>query len=241
MQRVDARSRTVASPDREGRAVSDARRILCYGDSLTWGWVPVEEANPTWRYPREQRWTGALQSALGDGFEVIEDGVSARTTNVDDPLDPRLNGARYLPTALAAHSPLDLVVLLLGTNDTKAQFGRSSYEIATGLAELVGQVLTSPGGVGTTYPTPRVLIVSPPPLAPMPHPWFAGMFEGAHEKSRELPAHYAALASFVGVGYFEAGQVISTDGCDGIHLTASSNVELGTALADKVRSMLSSP
>ena len=221
--------------------MTDSKRILCFGDSLTWGWVPVEEANPTWRYEREQRWTGALQAALGDGFEVIEDGVSARTTNVDDPLDGRLKGSASLPTALAAHSPLDLVVILLGTNDTKAQFDRTPYQIATGVAELVGQVLTSPGGVGTTYPTPRVLVVAPPPLAPMPHPWFAGMFEGAHEKSRALPEHYAALASFLGVGFFDAGQVISTDGCDGIHLTASSNVELGTAVADKVLAMLASP
>ena len=70
------------------------QRILCFGDSLTWGWVPVADGMPTERFPREVRWTGVLAEQLGDGHLVIEEGLSARTTNLDDPVDPRLNGAR---------------------------------------------------------------------------------------------------------------------------------------------------
>ena len=73
------------------------KTILCFGDSLTWGWVPTMSVVPTTRYDRKVRWTGVLQQALGEGYVVVEEGLSGRTTNVDDPIDPRLNGATYLP------------------------------------------------------------------------------------------------------------------------------------------------
>jgi lysophospholipase L1-like esterase len=214
--------------------MADKRSIMCFGDSLTWGWIPVNESAPTFRYPFEQRWTGAMAIKLGEGYHLIEEGLSARTTSLDDPNDPRLNGSAYLPTALASHLPLDLVIVLLGTNDTKSYFNRTPYEIANGVGKLAGQILTSAGGVGTPYPAPKVLIVAPPPLAPMPDPWFEGMFHGGYEKSKELAKHYKALAAFLKVEFFDAGQIISTDGVDGIHFSADTNIKLGHALADKV-------
>jgi len=96
------------------------KRLLCFGDSLTWGWVPVPEMSPTTRFPYDERWTGVLAKALDKDYEVIEEGLSARTTSIDDPVDPRLNGSAYLPSALASHLPLDLVIIMLGTNDTKS-------------------------------------------------------------------------------------------------------------------------
>ena len=130
--------------------MAEKRSILCFGDSLTWGWIPVKESAPTLRYPYEQRWTGAMAAKLGEGYHIIEEGLSARTTSLDDPNDPRLNGSAYLPSALASHLPLDLVILMLGTNDTKSFFHRTPYEIANGMGKLVGQVLTSAGGGATT-------------------------------------------------------------------------------------------
>jgi len=144
--------------------MSENKSILCFGDSLTWGWIPVLEGAPTYRYSYKQRWTGVMAGQLGDGYHVIEEGLSARTTMLDDPTDPRLNGSAYLPSALASHLPLDLVILMLGTNDTKSFFHRTPYEVALGMSKLVGQVLTSAGGVGTPYPAPKVLGVAP--LAP---------------------------------------------------------------------------
>ena len=214
------------------------KRVLCFGDSLTWGWVPVADGMPTDRYPREQRWTGVLAEGLGRGFEVIEDGLSARTTNIDDPTDPRLNGSKYLPSSLAAHLPLDLVILMLGTNDTKAYFHRTPLDIALGMSVLVTQVLTSAGGVGTAYPAPQVLVVSPPPLPPMPHPWFQLIFEGSQEKSAQLAEVYRAMTSFVKVPFFDAGSAISTDGVDGLHFTGQNNRDLGAALSEQVTRLL---
>lgn len=213
--------------------------ILCFGDSLTWGWIPVEEGSPTRRYRFEERWTGVMAEALGTGHHVIEEGLSARTTSADDPNDDRLNGSAYLPAAIASHLPLDLVVIMLGTNDTKPFFNRTPYDIAYGMARLVGQVLSSAGGVGTPYPAPRCLVVAPPPLTPMPHPYFQGMFGGAHEKSTQLGAQYRAMADFLKVDFLDAGEVITTDGCDGIHFTAENNRDLGRAIAGKVAAILS--
>jgi len=214
------------------------KRILCFGDSLTWGWMPIREVVPTTRYPFEQRWTGVLAAQLGGDFEIIEEGLSGRTTDLDDPSDPRLNGSAYLPAALATHLPLDLVILQLGTNDTKTYFRRSAYEIAFGMSKLLVQVGTSTGGVGTGYPAPRALVIAPPPLGNMTDPWLQVTFEGAQAKSRELASHYAALADFFKVDFLNAGEFLTTDGVDGIHLTPQNNTALGTAIAAKVKAIL---
>ena len=215
------------------------KRIMCFGDSLTWGWVPVAEGVPTTRYPADVRWTGILQAELGKGFVIIEEGLSARTTMLNDPTDPRLDGSAYLPSALASHLPLDLVILMLGTNDTKAYFHRTPFEIAAGMSKLVGQVLGCAGGVGTIYPAPQVLIVAPPPLTPMPHAYFQSLFGGAHKKSAEFGRLYGDLADFMKVHFLDAGRVISTDGVDGIHFTEQNNADLGMAIAKKVKGILS--
>lgn len=209
-------------------------RIMCFGDSLTWGWVPVAGAAPSYRYTPEQRWTGVLANELGGDFEIVEEGLSARAAG-GDPTDPRLDAARYLPAALASHFPLDLVILMLGTNDTKDYLHRGPRDIGVAVSVLAGQVLTSAGGVGTTYPAPQLLLVSPPPVADLADPWFTEIFAGAHEKSLELPRIYRALAAFTGSHFFDAGSVISTDGVDGVHFTADNNRDLGVALATEVR------
>jgi lysophospholipase L1-like esterase len=215
---------------KEGSSMGEVKRIMCFGDSLTWGWVPTIEGAPTSRYPFEERWGGAMAIELGEGYEVLEEGLSARTTNLDDPIDPRLNGSKHLPTALASHFPLDLVIVMLGTNDTKSFLNRSPYEIANGLSQLLVQILTSAGGVGTIYPAPKALIITPPPLAEIPHPWFQGMFEGGHEKSKQLASQYEALSSFFGVEVLNAADHIATDGihCGNQHHAWQSNRQQGS-------------
>lgn len=218
--------------------MAEKKRILCFGDSLTWGWVPIEEGVPTTRYPFEQRWTGAMAKDLGDRFEIIEEGLNARTTNADDPTDPRLNGSDYLPTALASHLPLDLVILMLGTNDCKAFFNRPTIEIANGISLLLKQIKTSAGGVGSIYPAPKVLLMSPPALGNIPNPWLNAVFVGGHEKVKALPALYESVASFMKCHFMRAGDYVITEGVDGIHLTAENNKALGRAVAKKVGEIL---
>lgn len=215
------------------------RTVLCYGDSLTWGWVPRDPVAPTTRYDPAERWPGVLGAALGGDVSIIEEALNARTTNVDDPLDPRLNGSTHLPTILASHYPLDVVVLMLGSNDTKQVFGRSGFDIAVGMARLVGQVAASRGGFGTTYPAPKVLVVAPPPVAEhMPDPWLTLQFAGARAKFPAMREAYAALAATNRIGFFDAGTVITEVGLDGLHLTAENNRALGEALAEPVQRLL---
>jgi lysophospholipase L1-like esterase len=136
-----------------------------------------------------------------------------------------------LPSAIASHLPLDLVIVMLGTNDTKSFFQRTPYDIANGMAKLVGQILTSAGGVGTPYPAPKALVIAPPPLKPMPHPFFQGMFEGGHEKTLALAGQYRAMADFMKVDFLNAGDFAATDGCDGIHFVTENNHDLGNVVA----------
>jgi lysophospholipase L1-like esterase len=214
-------------------------RIMCYGDSLTWGWAPTLEGVPVQRYARHERWTGVLAAKMGPDFEIVEEGLSGRTTNLDDPTDPRLNGATYLPSALASHLPLDLVVLMLGTNDTKIYFNRSPFDIAAGMSTLVGQIAYSAGGIGTSYPAPKVFLVAPPPLANMPNAWFSELFRGAREKTIELAVQYSALSKFLRIPFMDAGEIITTGGVDGIHFSKANNADFGSALAAKIQSILS--
>lgn len=218
------------------------RRVLVYGDSLTFGSVPVEWVIPTTRYPRHQRWPGILGEQLGPGFEVIEEGLGGRTTDVDDPLDPtRLNGATHLPAILASHLPLDLVVIMLGTNDLKHYFDREPEDIALGIGRLVDVCQKSDRVVGLEYAAPRVLVVAPPPLAEITNPWAVRLFAGGAEKSRRLGEVMRDMTSFWGVPMLDAAHIITTDGVDGIHFTKDNNAALGKAVAVVVAELLGQP
>ncbi|MEM9223067.1 MAG: SGNH/GDSL hydrolase family protein [Pseudomonadota bacterium] len=219
---------------------TDTKNILVFGDSLTWGWKPVEPIVPTVRHDVDDRWTSALSEALGDGYELVVEGLSGRTTNIEDPNDPKLNGSDYLPAAMASHEPLDLVIIMLGTNDTKTYLKRTPFEIGLGMGELINIVHESPYWDWTDYPSPEILVISPPPLADKIDPLAAGIFEGSKEKTLALPAVYESIATAAGEHFFDASTVIGADGIgvDGIHFTADANRALGTAVAEKVKEIL---
>jgi lysophospholipase L1-like esterase len=228
-------------------ALADAapKRVLVFGDSNSWGWVPKEGVIPSERYPEDQRWPNVMQAALGEEYEVVVDALSGRTTDVADPSFPQLDGAgldgdAYLPAAIAAHLPLDLVVVMLGTNDTKAMFRRSPFRIALGAGMLVDAVQRSVdmfGGGWYTYPAPDVLLVCPPPLGKL-----AGLtaeaFAGGEERSRGMPEAYRRIAEAAGAAFFDAGTAIQTDGVDGVHFTAATQRKLGEAMAGQVKAAL---
>jgi lysophospholipase L1-like esterase len=204
--------------------------------------VPVATGFPTTRHAARERWPGVARAALGDGYEIVEEGLSGRTTDLADPTVPEIGGAgldgsAYLPAAIASHLPLDLVVIMLGTNDLKASFDRSPEEIAQGLRKLVGIAQSMKNAAWTEYPAPRVLVVAPPALAPT-EKFPAGVFAGGIDKSRRLALRYAAIAREAGVEFLDAGAVTPTDGVDGLHLSAEAHRKLGLAIARKVKEML---
>jgi lysophospholipase L1-like esterase len=214
------------------------KRVLVFGDSNSWGWVPKGDILPSERYPEDQRWPSVMQAALGDGYEVVVDALSGRTTDAADPSFPQLDGAgldgdAYLPAAIAAHLPLDLVVVMLGTNDTKAMFRRSPFRIALGAGMLVDAVQRSGdmfGGGWYTYPAPEVLLVCPPPLGKLTGV-LTEVFAGGEERSRGMPDAYRRVAEAAGAAFFDAGTAIQTDGVDGVHFTAATQRKLGEAMA----------
>jgi lysophospholipase L1-like esterase len=221
------------------------KRILVFGDSNSWGWIPQATGVPSERYPPEQQWPKVMQGLLGNDYEVVVDALSGRTTDAPDPGAPMtgaaLDGSAYLPSAIAAHFPLDLVVIMLGTNDTKAVFKRSAFQIALGAGKLVGIVQSSGnmfGGGWYSYPAPRVLLVAPPPLGKQTV--MAETFESevGVERSRGLAAAYRKIAEAAGVSFFDAGTVIQTDGSDGVHFSGETQRKLGGALTEQVRTIL---
>ena len=155
------------------------KHILCYGDSISWGTVPGTRQ----RYPFEIRWPGVLQLNLGPHVRVIEECLSGRTTALEDPYRPGRNGlASFLPI-LQSHSPLDLVIILLGTNDLKSFYGGiTAYHASLGILALIDVIRNNP--LEPTYERPETLIVSPPIIDSL-----VGIMEqkyaGAGKKSRE--------------------------------------------------------
>ena len=209
------------------------KTMLCYGDSLTWGY----DAEGPGRHAYENRWPSALQRALGNNVRVVAEGLNGRTTAFDDHLaDADRNGARILPTLLATHAPLDLVVILLGSNDMKPFICGRAIGAKQGMERLVEIVR------GLAYPleaaAPHVLIVSPPPLSATDNADFDAMFDGCIGESQKLAGLYAALADELGCGFFDAGGVAETTPLDGVHLDAANTRAIGEALAPVVRVML---
>ncbi len=209
------------------------KTIVCYGDSNTWGSNPADGS----RYPLAVRWTGVLRSALGAQYWVIEEGLGGRTTVWDDPLEGAdgayKNGRKFLLPCLATHQPFDLLTIMLGTNDLKKRFSLPPSDIAIGAGKLVEIARTS--GAGIRGRAPEILLICPPPVAPIVHPRFIEMFEGAEEKSKLLAPYYKTVAAERGVHFLDAGQFIASSPIDSIHLEADAHDRLGLAVADKVR------
>jgi lysophospholipase L1-like esterase len=215
----------------------DTRNVLVYGDSNTWGWVPTSPVFPTTRYAKKDRWPEIMAEVLGDEYDVVTEGLNGRTTNADDPSAPGLlNGADDLDSAVASHEPLDLVIIMLGSNDLKLRLGRSVNDIAQGMAELVGIVRRDTGLGWTQYERPDVLVISPPPFGAQFEPQIGSAFEGAREKIAALPAAYLQVSEKAGVHFFDAAMVVQEGeiGIDGLHLLVKGNRDLGEAVAAKV-------
>lgn len=205
------------------------KRVLCYGDSNTWGYDPVTKD----RFDNDTRWTGVLGTVLGSDYEIIEEGLNGRTTVWEDPIEGYKNGQAYLIPCLETHRPLDLVIILLGTNDLKKRFSLSAYDIAEGARVLVSVVQRSQAGVQGR--APQVLLLAPPATAKLTE--FAEMFEGAEGKSQRFSMHYGRVAHEMNCAYLDTSGIIASSLLDGIHLEASEHRKLGQAVGVKVKEL----
>lgn len=210
------------------------RTIVCYGDSNTHGAHP--DPNVRTRIARDLRWPGVMRIALGEGYEVIEEALGGRCTVWDKEVSPGRNGLTYLGPCLESHEPVDLVIIMLGTNDTKRAYGVTAAEIAVGAGVLVQAARGSLCGPEGT--PPRVILVSPVPLGePTLHSELWG-FGASRAESERLAGFYRLVAEDHGVGFLDAGSVATVSPLDGVHLDEAAHAALGAAMAEAVRAEL---
>ena len=203
------------------------KTILCYGDSNTWGYNPASGE----RFERNVRWPGLMQQALGDRVHVVEEGLCGRTSTWEDFTWDGRNGRTFLPVALESHSPLDLVIIMLGTNELKSAFNLSAKDIAVGITKLAETVLQAECGA------PELLLVSPAHCSE--HVYTAtDTFDGAVEKSREMAPHLERMAKELEVHFFDAASVAEVDPADGLHLNEAAHSKLAEALAARAIAIL---
>lgn len=206
------------------------RSVLIYGDSNTFGQTTAD--TPDDRYGPDERWPGVLRVKLGTRWLVIEEGLSGRTTVSDDPIEGAdKNGRTYLRPCLTSHKPLDLVIIMLGTNDLKARFNKSASEIAMGVGALVRDTIGM--RVGRQQKVPEIMIVSPPPILEDLRGWDA-VFDGGRVKSLRLASEYERIADQLEVHFFDAGKVVQPSAVDGFHLDREGHAKLGAAIAEAI-------
>lgn len=209
------------------------KRILCYGDSNTWGWIPGEMGLK--RYKANERWPGILQIELGDEYEVIEEGLGARTVATDDPRPelPNRNGLKSLSSVLETHSPLDLVIVMLGTTDTKEMFGYTSEKISNDMEKLLLGISTAKIVNGIK---PKTLLIAPPIVNEQAE-FAASLFKGGTEIGKQLIALYKDLASKLDCEFLDSNEFGIVDPNEGVHLTLESHKELGLEVARVISEM----
>ena len=199
--------------------------VLCYGDSNTYGYNPVNGL----RYPKDVRWPGVLQKLLGDGYAVIEEGCNGRTTVFEDVEEPWKAGLGYLRPCLNTHKPIDFVIMMLGSNDLKRMFHASVQEIADGaevLVKLIKQFTKEKQGF-----VPKVILVSPPEIGKdIATSEFARSFdEDAIIRSKKLPILYEKIARKYECIFFDAAKVVEASEVDSLHLMPEAHKKLAEA------------
>lgn len=209
------------------------KTILCYGDSNTYGL----KSDLVSRYPRDVRWTGILQKKLGDDYYVIEEGLGGRTTVWDDPVEEHKNGKKYLLPCLDSHKPLDLVVIMLGTNDLKARFSVSPFEIGTAMENLVKTILKSDAGID--FAPPKILLVTPVPIHSVGRTKdIDQMLPDMEKRSKALHFYYQDIAERYHLAYMNPDGAVEVNEIDGIHYTAKGHAQMADLMVDKIKEIL---
>jgi lysophospholipase L1-like esterase len=210
------------------------QHILVYSDSLSWGIIPLTRA----RLPFDQRWPGVMEIALGSAgrkVRVVEDCLNGRRTVWEDPFKPGRNGRAGLAQRIEIHSPLELVILMLGTNDFQSMHEHNAWHSSQGIAALVSAIRAAPIEPG--MPVPQVLVVAPPPIRTPKGP-LAPKFQGGERKCVGLADAYKTVCEGLGCRFFDAGAIVASSNVDGVHLDAEQHLTLGRALARVVEPLL---
>jgi lysophospholipase L1-like esterase len=208
------------------------KNILCFGDSNTFASHPLGG-----RHPYDVRWTGRLQMLLGAEYRVIEEGLGGRTTVFEDQISPGRNGRTALPMAIGTHNPLDLIIVMLGTNDLKEQYHVTMWDLARAMEQLMH--IIDAYEYAPHYQKPQVLLVAPIEVGEdIENSPFGCFTRAAIAPSKEFAKIYAPVAERYGAHFFDAASVARPSAEDQLHMDADSHRALADALAEKVRSIL---
>ena len=207
------------------------KTVLCYGDSITWGYNPANSN----RMMFNERWTGVLDNGLGEDYNVIAEGLNGRTTIWDDPFNNSYkNGLKYLVPCLESHKPIDICILLLGTNDLKKRFNLSEMDIAKGIRILIDKIKKS--GTGVNGSTPKIILMVPPYIKKSNR--FPDEFEDSYRKSRNLPDYYAQIAIDYNCEFLDTSKIIVASELDGVHPDVGEHLKLGNAVLEMVKNIM---
>lgn len=209
-----------------------AKKILCYGDSNTWGANPKTRT----RYPADKRWTGIAQQVLGNGYYIIEEGLNGRTTIYTDLENPQKNGEMYLEVCLHTHKPLDLVILMLGTNDVKTRYSVRDEDMGKGIDLLTNKTQHFLDADDVIQP-PKVLIIAPPVIKEKAISDDPRMID-APRKSKLFAATYQKVAKKYNCSFLDSSLFIESSDVDGYHLDEDAHEKLGKAIAEKIKKLL---
>lgn len=209
------------------------KHILCYGDSNTFGTDPIHGG----RHPDHLRWTGVLQELLGEEYRIIEEGCGGRTTVFEDEISYGRNGLKTLVPCIASHNPLDLIIVMLGTNDLKHRFQATAWDLGRSMERIIDEIHHFP--FEPFYPRPEILIVSPILIKSGISDSIYGCFtEDAAEMSRCFAGEYAAVSRAKKCWFFDAAQVAEASEEDRLHMTAENHRKLAEALEKEIRKIL---
>lgn len=210
------------------------RHILVYGDSMSWGLIPMTRK----RLNFEERWPGVLEIGLNSAelhVRVVEDCLNGRRTVWDDPFKPGRNGAQGLAQRIESLTPLSLVIVMLGVNDFQVMHQNNAWLSSQGMVVIINTIRQAPIEPGMQVPP--ILVVAPP-LPGKPKGMIASKFIGCQEKCIGLADAYQEVAAANGCHFFDAGSVITSSEYDGIHLDADQHLILGWELVGVVSSLL---
>ena len=205
------------------------KRIVCFGDSNTWG----ANSYTGGRFDDDERWTYHLGQALGSDYSIVEEGLCGRTINFEDPLNEGLSGLSVIHPILMSHSPLDTLVIMLGTNDCKERFSANSQNIADALKRMIKKVKTIDCFISET----KILIIAPIYIA-------EGVYSVKHtcdemgklcvEKSRELPRLMKEIALAEGCLFLDCNETVKPNDVDYMHFDKESSKPFAAAVAKKL-------
>ena len=173
-------------------------RLLCFGDSNTYGYDP--RSFPGDRYPADVRWTDVL--ARTTGWEVVNAGQNGR----EIPRRPaELTRADRL---LAGTGPLDLLAVMLGSNDLLQNSRFTAVDAAGRMEAFLAHLLEG-------CAPPPLLLIAPPPMRP--GAWVTE--ERLLTESAGLADSYEALARRLGIRLADAGRWGVELLFDGVHFS----------------------